>query len=66
MRKLLALLLFQFLFALSSLAQTTIDGRTAYYDTNTESYLMSVPEDYEIDSTSMGGVIFHYNLPICR
>ncbi len=66
MRKLFFLLIFQLLIAFPSFAQITIDGRTAYYDILTDTYLMSVPEDYEIENVPDSINLQFTHLPIIQ
>ncbi|MCD8305908.1 MAG: CotH kinase family protein [Prevotella sp.] len=66
MRRLFVAFIFLMLLAQVSHAQITVDGRPAFYDSNTARYLMSVPEDF--DSTGMpGGMPVDFtHIPIIR
>ncbi len=64
MRKKFFLSILQFIFALSLSAQIMVDGRTAYYDILTDSYLISVPVNYEVENIPDSINLHYTNLPI--
>ncbi len=47
-------------------AQTLIDGRTAYYDETTDTYLISVTEDYQLGDVPDGMTVETTYLPIIQ
>ncbi len=59
-------ILFLTLLALKFYAQTTIDGRTAFYDSLTDTYLVSVPCDYDTASVSGDVQISFTHIPIIQ
>lgn len=66
MRKILLLFILNILFVLSLSAQIIIDGKAAYYDINTDTYLMSVPEDYDMKNVHDSINLQYTHLPIIQ
>ncbi|MCD8289037.1 MAG: CotH kinase family protein [Prevotella sp.] len=66
MRRLFVAFIFLMLLAQVSHAQITVDGRPAFYDSLTDSYLMSVPEDFDTAAVSGDVQIGFTHIPIIR
>ncbi len=66
MLKLIIISVFILLFSLQSNAQVTIGGKTAFYDSKTDTYLISTSEDHEIADSSDNINIEYTHLPIIK